>query len=175
MLNPVLVVWLSSNQTRRSVWHCPQILPSSVAATHLGINGKIGVPRLWRNDFAEAILRCLGRDLSDVLKGFFPLLLCRTVRGRFLETVRSSLLLDWLWAGSWLTASLNRSQVERSAGHRTQRVGWLGRRSTVRVRQRGLWLPAATSHRRRNCGWGASHGCICNRAPRVVWSVESRN
>lgn len=64
---------------------------------YLGVNSKIWVPRIWRNDLAEAVILGFGCNLANVFHGIFPLFLCRLVDWRILQVIDAARLLDGLF------------------------------------------------------------------------------
>lgn len=88
--------------------------------THLGINRKLRIPGIRRDNLANAILLRLWADLPHVLHRVPPLIFGRPIRRRVLEAVRSVLFGRWAARGK-SAASLDGRDVEGRALQRAER------------------------------------------------------
>jgi hypothetical protein len=92
-----------------------------MACIYLGIDGKVRIPRFWRNNLANTIPTSLGPNLFHVLEGISPLLLCWAVCWSFLDTMRPTFLLKRFADRGRLVAPFDRGQVQRRT---TERAEW---------------------------------------------------
>jgi hypothetical protein len=86
---------------------------------YLCVNRKIRLPAVRRYNLTDPILGCLRRNLLDILKWIFELLLRRTIRWRFLQSMRSYPFCG-LSASCGLSSSFHARHVQRSGMHRTE-------------------------------------------------------
>lgn len=134
-------------ENRHSV---PNGLTDRARRAYLGIDCEVWIPRVWRNDLADAKLSCLRCDFAHVFHGVLPLLLCRLVDGGLLELVHATCLLQRLFDGGGLASAFNGRQVQRQAHHAAQRLlgmyraAVLGSGEVLRLGDRGA-------------GWGGAH------------------
>lgn len=89
-------------------------------SANLGINRKVWIPRIRRNDLANTKTLGFGCNLAHVFYWVFPLFLCWLEDGRLLQIVYATCLFERFLDSSRLTSTLNRRQVQRQTNHAAQ-------------------------------------------------------
>src|SRR5438045_7556191 len=87
--------------------------------SHLGVNCKVWLPTVRRDDFADAVFRRLWRNLLHILEGILEILFRWLVRRRFLKSKRPYLLCR-LPTSHRLSSTFHTRQVERRRTHGTE-------------------------------------------------------
>lgn len=123
-------------ESKRRAWG--MMMPLLVVETHLGINGKFGIPRVWRNNFADAVLRSLCADFLHVFFKVAPFLFGRAIGRGVGNAMGARRLSLGFTSGCRLTASFDRGKIESGTSHRAKRRRWIDRVITVGVHL-GFW------------------------------------
>ena len=82
-----------------------------MACIYLSVDSEIRIPRIWRNNLANAISTSLGPNFLHVLERISPFLLCWAICWRFLNAMRATFLLKRFANRRGLVAPFDRGQV----------------------------------------------------------------